>query len=248
MYLFGLTYANGTESLVSSDFSRSMTCFLRLGAMGPPDNLSLVVIMDHSVLYVQASEFELTDNVAMGRRKLFTREDVLNKTIPVFWKHGLAETSVQDLEQATGVRKSGLYAEFKDKEDLFVESLRRYFDVLMARGHLTKQPLGWDNVEGFLKVCYGSWGQKGCFSVNSMREFADLPPEARQIMIGNMTKAHQLLIDNLTAARGEAGDNESLADLIITFFCGICLEQNLSPERARVTKKIEHFMKLIRGM
>ena len=64
----------------------------------------------------------------MGRRKLFTREDVLDKAIPVFWKHGLAETSVQDLEQATGVRKSGLYTEFKDKEDLFVESLRRYFD------------------------------------------------------------------------------------------------------------------------
>ena len=91
----------------------------------------------------------------MGRRKLFTREDVLDKAIPVFWKHGLAETSVQDLEQATGVRKSGLYTEFKDKEDLFVESLRRYFDILMARGHLTKQPLGWTNVESFLKVCYG---------------------------------------------------------------------------------------------
>ena len=113
----------------------------------------------------------------MGRRKLFTREDVLDKAIPIFWKHGLAETSVQDLEQATGVRKSGLYTEFKDKEDLFVESLRRYFDVLMARRHLTKQPLGWTNVESFLKVCYGSWGQKGCFSVNSMREFADLPPK-----------------------------------------------------------------------
>src|SRR5271155_5748191 len=137
MYLFGLTYANGAGFLVSSDFSRSTTCFLRLGAMGPPDNLSLVVIMDHSVLYVQASEFELTDNVAMGRRKLFTREDVLDKAIPVFWKHGLAETSVQDLEQATGVRKSGLYTEFKDKEDLFVESLRRYFDMLTARGTLT---------------------------------------------------------------------------------------------------------------
>jgi TetR/AcrR family transcriptional regulator, copper-responsive repressor len=184
----------------------------------------------------------------MGRRKLFTREDVLNKTIPVFWKHGLAETSVQDLEQATGVRKSGLYAEFKDKEDLFVASMRQYFDMLRARGALTKQPLGWDNVEGFLNVCYGSWGQKGCFSVNSMREFADLPPKARQIMNANMTKAHQLLIENLTAARGEVGDKESLADLIITFFCGICLEQNLSPDRARVTRKIEHFMKLIRGM
>jgi AcrR family transcriptional regulator len=170
--------------------------------------------MDHSVLYLQVSEFELTDNVAMGRRKLFTREDVLNKTIPVFWKHGLAETSVQDLEQATGVRKSGLYAEFKDKEDLFVASMRQYFDMLRARGALTKQPLGWDNVEGFLKVCYGSWGQKGCFSVNSMREFADLPPKARQIMIANMTKAHQ---------------------------------QNLGPDRAQITKKIDAFMRLIRA-
>jgi TetR/AcrR family transcriptional regulator, copper-responsive repressor len=202
--------------------------------------------MDHSVLYVQAS-VELTDNVAMGRRKLFTREDVLDKAIPVFWKHGLAETSVQDLEQATGVRKSGLYTEFKDKEDLFVQSLRRYFEILMARGHLTKQPLGWVNVESFLKVCYGSWGQKGCFSVNSMREFADLPPQARQIMVASIMKAHQLLIDNLAAARGSRDDNDSLAGLIVTFFSGICLEQNLGPDRARITKKIDAFMRLIRA-
>ena len=184
----------------------------------------------------------------MGRRKLFTREDVLNKTIPVFWKHGLAETSVQDLELATGVRKSGLYAEFKGKEDLFVASMSKYFDVLTARGILTQQPLGWGNVEAFLKVCYGSWGQKGCFSVNSMREFADLPPKARQIMIANVMEAHQLLIDNLAAARGGRDDNDSLAGLIITFFSGICLEQNLGPDRARITKKIEDFMRLIRGM
>jgi AcrR family transcriptional regulator len=191
---------------------------------------------------------KVTDNVAMGRRKLFTREDVLDKTIPVFWKHGLAETSVQDLEQATGVRKSGLYAEFKDKEDLFVASMRQYFEVLTARETLTKSPLGWNNVEGFLKVCYGSWGQKGCFSVNSMREFSDLPLKARQIMIANVMKAHQLLIANVAAARGDGEDNDSLADVIVTFFCGVCVEQNLGPDRARVTKKIEHFMKLIRGM
>jgi AcrR family transcriptional regulator len=184
----------------------------------------------------------------MGRRKQFTREDVLDKAIPVFWKHGLAETSVQDLELATGVHKSGLYAEFKDKDDLFVASMGRYFDVLMARATLTKQPLGWLNVENFLKVCYGSWGQKGCFSVNSMREFADLPPKARKLMIASVMKAHHLLIDNLAAARGEGDGNDSLAGLIITFFCGICLEQNLGPDRARITKKIEDFMQLIRAM
>src|ERR1700692_4119929 len=248
IYLLGLTYASGTGSLVSSYYKRPTTCCLRLGGMGPPRTSTFSTIVDHLVHYMQVPSGELTDNVAMGRRKLFTREDVLDKAIPVFWKHGLAETSVQDLEQATGVRKSGLYTEFKDKEDLFGESLRRYFNVLMARGHLTKQPLGWTNVESFLKVCYGSWGQKGCFSVNSMREFADLPPKARQIMVASVMKAHQMLIDNLAAARGPRDDNDSLADLIITFFCGICLEQNLGPDRARITKKIGAFMRLIRAI
>ncbi|MGC2160431.1 MAG: TetR/AcrR family transcriptional regulator [Silvibacterium sp.] len=184
----------------------------------------------------------------MGRRKLFSREGVLDKAIPVFWKHGLAETTVQDLELATGVNKSGLYAEFEDKEDLFVASMRQYLDALMARGTLTKQPLGWNNVQNFLKLCYGSWGQKGCFSVNSMREFSDLPPKARQLMIANVMKIHHLLVDNLAAERGRGDDNDSLAGLILTFFSGICLEQNLGPDRTRITKKIENFMQLIRGI
>jgi hypothetical protein len=64
----------------------------------------------------------------------------------------------------------------------------RYFDILMARGHLTKQPFGWTSIEGFLNVCYGSWGQKGCFSVNSMREFADLLLKARQIMVARFPR------------------------------------------------------------
>ncbi len=52
----------------------------------------------------------------------------LDKAIPVFWKHGFAETTVQDLEEATGVNKSRLYAEFENKDDLFIASLRRYLE------------------------------------------------------------------------------------------------------------------------
>ena len=84
--------------------------------------------------------------------------------------------------------------------------------------------------------------------MNSMREFADLPPKARQIMASSVMKAHQLLIDNLAAARGTRDDNDSLAGLIITFFSGICLEQNLGPDHTRITKKIEDFLRVIRGV
>src|SRR5258708_31931699 len=93
----------------------------------------------------------LLDNADMGRPRNFSREEVLEKAMPVFWKHGFSDTSLQDLERATGVNKSGLYAEFRDKKDLFVECLRYYLATQEKRGLLTKEPLGWKNVETFLK-------------------------------------------------------------------------------------------------
>src|SRR5271154_5221870 len=93
----------------------------------------------------------LSDNTAMGRPKSFSREEVLERAMPFFWKDGFADTSPQELEQATGVNKSGLYTEFRDKEDLFVACLRHYLDSQGKRGLLTKEPLGWKNVETFLK-------------------------------------------------------------------------------------------------
>ena len=40
----------------------------------------------------------------------------MERALPVFWKRGFADASLHELEVATGVNKSGLYFEFKDKE------------------------------------------------------------------------------------------------------------------------------------
>ena len=187
----------------------------------------------------------------MGRRKKFSREEVLDKTISVFWKHGYAQTTVQDLERATGVNKSGLYTEFAGKEDLFIASMRRYFEALQDLGTLTRKPVGWGNVENFLKLCdgnWGSWNQKGCFSVNSMRELPNLPLEARELMIASATRLRQGLVHNLSACRQNKKDNDALADLILTFFIGISLQQNYSPTKKKIADKIAQFMRLIREL
>ena len=186
--------------------------------------------MDHSVPHFASLAVELTDTDGNGTTKTVHQRRCPQQNDSHLLEAWSCRDECSGPEYPTGVRKSGLYAEFKDKKRTYLS--RACANILTCWRHagtLTKQPSGWKNVESFLKVCYGSWGQKGCFSVNSMREFADLPPTARKIMIANMTKAHQLLIDNLAAARGGTDNNESLADLIITFFCGICLEQNLGP-------------------
>src|SRR5689334_3402443 len=138
----------------------------------------------------------------MGRPKTFTRQAVLEKALPIFWRHGFADASLHELEQATGVNKSGLYAEFRGKEDLFVQSLRYYLESLEKEGLLTAEPLGWNNVERFLKLGPCSMeGQKGCFAVSSMREFAILPPEAVGIIIQGRSKLKQLIAKNIEVER-----------------------------------------------
>src|ERR1700674_2268702 len=133
-------------------------------------------------------------NERMGRPKNFSRQGVLEKALPVFWRHGFADTSLQELEQATGVNKSGLYADFDGKEDLFLQSLRYYLEEQDKKGLLTAKPLGWRNIERFLRLAPGnSEGQKGCFSVSSMRELPILPPEAAALVARSRAKLKHLL-------------------------------------------------------
>src|SRR5260370_26024856 len=94
----------------------------------------------------------LSDIEEMGRPKNFSRKGVLEKALPVFWRRGFADASLHELEQATGVNKSGLYSEFEDKEDLFTQSLQYYLASLEKKGLLSAHPLGSNNIERVLKM------------------------------------------------------------------------------------------------
>jgi AcrR family transcriptional regulator len=190
----------------------------------------------------------LSDNVSMGRPKSFSREEVLEKAMPVFWKHGFADTSLQELERATSVNKSGLYTEFRDKEDLFVACLRHYLESQEERGLLTKEPLGWKNVETFLKNGPLNTGElQGCFSVNSMREFAILPDEAYGAVTENRALLQRLLAMNIEAEKPRMAPS-AIAEMVLSFFSGLCIERNLKFGKASSTRKIENFMTALRSL
>jgi AcrR family transcriptional regulator len=184
----------------------------------------------------------------MGRPKNFSREEVLEKAMPVFWKHGFADTSLQDLEQATGVNKSGLYSEFRDKEDLFLACLRHYLERQGKRGLLTKEPLGWKNIETFLKSGPLNKGEKqGCFAINSMREFAILPDEAYGAITENRALVQHLLAMNIEAEKPKIAPS-AIAEMVLSFFSGLCIERNLKSGNASSTRKIENFMRALRSL
>ncbi|HEX4076614.1 MAG TPA: TetR/AcrR family transcriptional regulator [Candidatus Acidoferrales bacterium] len=190
----------------------------------------------------------LSDNGSMGRPKSYSREEVVEKAMPVFWKRGFADTTLQELERATGVNKSGLYTEFRDKEDLFVACLRHYIESQEKRGLLTREPLGWKNVEIFLRNGPLNKGElQGCFSVNSMREFAVLPDEAYGVVTENRALLQRLLAMNIEAEKPRMAAS-AIAEMVLSFFSGLCIERNLKSGKASSSRKIENFMTALRSL
>src|SRR5258707_2504786 len=224
---------------VKSGCGHGCEILFNIGNKQPIGSLSkhVALFASRKILYqsVHSSIFPV-----MGRPKNFTRDAVLEKALPVFWRRGFADASLHELEQATGVNKSGLYAEFKDKEDLFVQSLRYYLESLEEKGLLTAEPLGWNNIERFLKIGPSSLaGQKGSFAVNSMRESAVLPREAIDLVTRSRSNLKQLLAKNIEAERPKMNP-ESLAQLVLTFFTGLSMEHNLSLSRRAVDRNIDN--------
>lgn len=183
----------------------------------------------------------------MGRKKLFNREQVLDKALPVFWRNGYAHTTVQDLEVATGVNKSGLYGEFSGKEDLFLASLQYYMAHRGGAERLSRLPLGWDNVQSFLELSLTRpYEQRGCFVVNSLREVAVLPEQAATLLAASRARLTNLLEQNL-AAVGTATPPAVLAALVLTFYTGLSMEQNVATSVEDGEARVATFMGMLRA-
>lgn len=184
----------------------------------------------------------------MGRTKLYDRESVLDAAMLVFWQRGFANTSLQELERATGVNKSGLYAEFDGKDDLYLSSLRHYIAHRAGEGQLTRLPPGWGNVETMLRTGPASApGRRGCFAIDAMRECAALPAEAAGIVAASQAAMLALLTQNIAAETTRLPARD-LADIVWIFFTGLCVEMHANPAPRARNRKIRQFMDMLKAM
>jgi len=61
-----------------------------------------------------------------------TRQEIIQKSAPVFNQHGFAGTTLEMLIQATGYQKGGIYCHFDSKMDLAREAFKYNFSLLQA--------------------------------------------------------------------------------------------------------------------
>lgn len=64
----------------------------------------------------------------MGRTRSFAEVDVARAARGVFWRRGYEDTSLPDLEEATGLNRSSIYHSFTSKRGLFDAAVESYLD------------------------------------------------------------------------------------------------------------------------
>jgi len=120
----------------------------------------------------------------MARTREFDPEDALHRAMGVFWRKGYANTSIEDLVDATGVNRYGLYDEFQSKHGIFLAALDRYREESIGRAIATIEAPGAGLgairafLEGALEHACTEEGRAGCLMTNSAAEVAPYDDQA----------------------------------------------------------------------
>ncbi len=146
----------------------------------------------------------------MGRKKSYDREELLQGAMEIFRESGFAGTSTQMLVEGLGVNRFGLYAEFKNKQNLFDEVLERYNDQNVSKnfGPLESPEAGINEIVSLFKFFAtarkGPVAGRGCLLCNTAVEFGEQDPSGNQFVQKYFKRISQAFSNALSNARDNA--------------------------------------------
>ncbi|MFC7618753.1 TetR/AcrR family transcriptional regulator [Microlunatus sp. GCM10028923] len=149
----------------------------------------------------------------MGRRRTFDPDVVLDGAMHAFRRYGYARTSVEQLEQATGLSVGSLYHAYGDKAGLRRAALDRYLSGFVSArlDALAGQAATLDDLERYLLQLFAPPLNDGfgCLITNSAIEVASEPAAERDLVVRALelmrTRFSEVLGRELgTAAAGPA--------------------------------------------
>jgi AcrR family transcriptional regulator len=151
---------------------------------------------------------------------------VIEAAMLVFWRHGYAAASINDLTSATGLSRSSIYQRFGDKEGLFREAVARYTERVLRRMNHIDGASARSRVEAllrdFLPRTSATARPAGCMLARSCAEQADLPSAAQALVTQGVTGQQQVFARIIGQARtaGELPPTTD-ADALAWFYLGV---------------------------
>lgn len=188
----------------------------------------------------------------MGRHREFNDEAVLDSAMELFWKNGYEGTSYEDLSNATGVARPGLYRTFGNKYELYQKALHRYDE--QYGGFIKEafeQPSSYELVRTYL---YGSTtvhtqhpSHPGCMRINGAIACSDDAEVVRVDLADRRKLGEDKLRSRLERAREEgelpaSTDCAALAGLVMAVAQGMAIQAKSGASREHLQTIIEQFL------
>jgi len=195
----------------------------------------------------------------MARPLEFDREAVLEQCMLQFWQYGYDKTSIRDLEETSGIKRTSLYNTFDNKEGLFKSVIEYFIETKCAYWtSILLEPdcfvAGVDNLlTTMIRENFDSDYPTGCLITYSA---AGIDSHSQEIR-GAIRKGHEITLGGLKAAIHKAieADNlrsdvniEALALFVLNNFQGtmvlsktIGTEENLQEVKETVLNTIRSY-------
>jgi TetR/AcrR family transcriptional regulator, transcriptional repressor for nem operon len=187
-----------------------------------------------------------------------TRGRIVAAAAELMSQHGVARTTIEDIQEAAAVSTSQMYHYFADKGDLIAAVIDFQTDQVLAVQHLGLDHLEsledlhrWRDIMVDLRRGLGCVG--GCPIGSLASDLSEIDPLSRAQLARSYGQWERMIHDGLTviAARGELPDDTDVDRLAVAMLAaiqgGLLLSQVLrstAPLEAAVDTMIEHLRTL----
>jgi TetR/AcrR family transcriptional regulator, transcriptional repressor for nem operon len=185
----------------------------------------------------------------LTRQSGFDRTDVVRRAMKLFWKDGYAATPIDALCRKTRLLRGSLYHAFGDKQGLFLESLRRYYEdagsqakeLLSGPGgakrNLRKLMVGWVDQPMTQR-------RQGSLLCNALVEVSPHDPKVSALTSGMLDDMAGYISGVLDRARAQgeitfAGAPGDMARYLMTGIMGICVMAKSEATLAQLLSTID---------
>jgi AcrR family transcriptional regulator len=187
-----------------------------------------------------------------------TKEMILARAATVFNRQGYFGARLDDIRQATGLEKGGIYNHFASKEDLALQAFdysiglvqQRFTTALEGKRHAVERLLAIVGV--FYDTVADPLVPGGCPLLNTAVEADDAHPELRARAQAAMDDWYGL-VRRIVARGVERGelraeiDPDMVATMLIATLEGAIMMSNLYGSSAHVRRAVEHLTNYIDG-
>jgi TetR/AcrR family transcriptional repressor of nem operon len=192
----------------------------------------------------------------MARNRQFDETQALAAAMQVFWENGYEGTSIQDLEDAMGLKRTSIYNAFGNKRALFERVTAFYKESVMARlfADMDAAPNIRDGIRRLLNsaldIHFDEANPGGCLVVLSVLESSQHDRQSQLSMQQTLHDLRHALQSRLARARkaGELApdlDTAATATTIATAMTGMMVMGKANFTRAALKKTVNQVVGLL---